>query len=103
MGLMLPAGERFAGEHRVRDPRFSTGLDGVQVGARYTTLAPRLEHCELHQGDFQGLVCGATGADGLFLYFEIRDDRIADCTPEQWSSCPALDVAAITEIALAPR
>jgi hypothetical protein len=73
MGLMLPAGERFAGEHRVRDPRFSTGLDGVQVGARYTTLAPR------------------------------REDRIADCTPEQWSSCPALDVAAITEIALAPR
>jgi hypothetical protein len=104
MGLMLPVGERFAGEIRVRDPRFATGIEGLRVGARYVDIAARLERCELSQGDFQGLVCGVRGTSDLRVELEIRDDpRLAECSPEQWSSCPALDAAIVTNLVLAPR
>ncbi len=103
MGLMLTRGERFEGSIAVRDPGFATGIDGVRVGARYADIASRLHSCELFQGDFQGLICGVPSAQGLFVELEIRDPRMADCTEEAWSACPALDVARVSAIRLAPR
>jgi hypothetical protein len=104
MGLSRARGGRFAGSIHVSDPGYATGLDGVHVGARYVDIASRLERCELLHGDFEGLVCGLREAPGLLIDLEIRDDpRFADCVSEEWSSCPALDVATITDLALAPR
>jgi hypothetical protein len=104
MGLSRARGGRFAGSIRVSDPGYTTGLDGIRVGARYVDIASRLERCELLHGDFEGLVCGLREAPGLWIDLEIRDDpRFADCGSEEWSSCPALDVATITGLVLAPR
>ena len=94
-----PRREAFGGEIVLRDPRF-VAPQGVRVDASYAAIASSLDRCELHLGDFIGLVCSVGGEPNVSVELT-SSTGFAACDADAWRACTAdLDAARVSAIVL---